>query len=334
LKDENEKLKKEKEEHQMKVVETEKQITTIKKDAHQMEQKLSNETNSLRETLNEIMKNIKPAVENSMEEKTSRSDFQNNLEEPATTNQSTKENQFSWTSKRITDNLFPFGAPTEPATDSTNLAIAPEKQTMAPANIPIQVQSSFAGTSTFSFPQAPSNTNIIGTVSEVEMPTKNNLSNNTQNIPRTPKTSSIKEYGEDVEAECSFEFIPIVTLDKVTMATGEDEETTLFSEKSKIFRFDPDSKLWKERGVGMMKILLNEKTNQSRLVMRREQIYKLCANHGLVEGMSLEPIANNNKTYVWKTNADISEGEPQEILFAARFKDENLAQRFAIIFRE
>lgn len=49
---------------------------------------------------------------------------------------------------------------------------------------------------------------------------------------------------------------PIVPLPAaIVVTTGEEDETVLFNERAKLFRYDQDLKEWKERGVGQMKLL-------------------------------------------------------------------------------
>lgn len=49
---------------------------------------------------------------------------------------------------------------------------------------------------------------------------------------------------------------PIIPLPAtIVVSTGEEEESSLFNERAKLFRYDVDNKEWKERGVGQMKLL-------------------------------------------------------------------------------
>ena len=88
------------------------------------------------------------------------------------------------------------------------------------------------------------------------------------------------------EEECNAEFTPVIDLpDLVEVSTGEEDEEKLFVERCKLYRMV--DKEWKERGLGELKILRHETTGACRLVMRREQVLKLCANHQLVSGMTM-----------------------------------------------
>ena len=49
---------------------------------------------------------------------------------------------------------------------------------------------------------------------------------------------------------------------------GEEDEEKLFCHRAKLYRFDPDSKQWKERGLGELKILKHNITKRSRILMR------------------------------------------------------------------
>lgn len=49
--------------------------------------------------------------------------------------------------------------------------------------------------------------------------------------------------------------------------------------RAKLFRFVKDSNEWKERGTGEVRLLQHKETKKIRLLMRRDQTLKICANH-------------------------------------------------------
>lgn len=53
----------------------------------------------------------------------------------------------------------------------------------------------------------------------------------------------------------------------------------MFKMRAKLFRFDRDSKEWKERGTGDVRLLKHKENGKTRLVMRRDKTLKVCANH-------------------------------------------------------
>ena len=134
----------------------------------------------------------------------------------------------------------------------------------------------------------------------------------------------------------SLHFDPLVSLKKIEVhKTGEENEETMFCGKAKLYRYDGETKAWKERGVGELKILRNlEKAGKYRLVMRREQVRKLCANHSLVKGMSLKPMGNSEKARIWSTAADYAEEEMRGETFAVRFRTLELVKKFELMFNE
>lgn len=79
---------------------------------------------------------------------------------------------------------------------------------------------------------------------------------------------------------------------------GEEEENVLFEARAKLFRLV--QKEWKERGIGPVKILeQKDKAGRCRVVMRRDQVHKICLNHGLHGAMSLVPMGDKgNGEYV------------------------------------
>jgi Ran-binding protein 1 len=49
--------------------------------------------------------------------------------------------------------------------------------------------------------------------------------------------------------------------------------------RAKLFKFDRESKEWKERGTGDVRLLKHKENSKTRLVMRRDKTLKVCANH-------------------------------------------------------
>ena len=143
------------------------------------------------------------------------------------------------------------------------------------------------------------------------------------------------ETSEDVEGQDDdkLHFEPIIALpDEIQIVTGEEGLDVLFCERAKLYRFDSDSRQWKERGVGEMKLLRNPKSCQGRVLMRREQIKKLCANHYISAGMELKPNVGSDRSWVWYTPADYAEGEAKPERLAIKFKSAEIAGKFKEVF--
>ncbi|KAL1421143.1 hypothetical protein MTO96_023318 [Rhipicephalus appendiculatus] len=130
----------------------------------------------------------------------------------------------------------------------------------------------------------------------------------------------------------SAEFEPVVSLPElVEVKTGEEDEEVLFCERAKLFRFDAETKQWKERGIGQLKILRHPETQVCRVLMRRDQVLKLCANHRILPEMKLGPLSTNDRAWSWFAN-DYSEGQLCKENLAARFKTKEQADLFKQVF--
>ena len=128
-------------------------------------------------------------------------------------------------------------------------------------------------------------------------------------------------------------FDPLIPLpDKVECRTGEEGQEVLFCERCKLFRYDSGTSQWKERGVGDIKILLNPSSKRYRILMRREHVFKLCANHVITSEMQLKPFPNSARAWLWTTLADFSEETTTAETLAARFKSNDVANQFKEVF--
>ncbi|XP_024214651.1 E3 SUMO-protein ligase RanBP2 isoform X2 [Halyomorpha halys] len=156
-------------------------------------------------------------------------------------------------------------------------------------------------------------------------------------IPLPPQPKPVLNIEERVEEETPPpaydplpDFKPLVPLPKeIEVSTGEEGEEILFEKKAKLFRFI-DSE-WKERGVGILKILKHKDTGKYRIVMRREQVHKICANHFLTPDLNLEPKTNADKAWVWVAN-DFADEEMRLEKFCAKFKTPEDSAEFKKVF--
>jgi len=89
--------------------------------------------------------------------------------------------------------------------------------------------------------------------------------------------------------------------------------------RAKLFKFDRESREWKERGTGDVRLLKHKENGKTRLVMRRDKTLKVCANHYVVPDMKLSPNVGSDRSWVWNAAADVSEGEPEAQTLAIRF---------------
>ncbi|PLB33152.1 Ran GTPase-binding protein YRB1 [Aspergillus candidus] len=152
-----------------------------------------------------------------------------------------------------------------------------------------------------------------------------------------PSGSSKVKKGEDEEAPESpdVHFEPVIRLtEKVETKTNEELEEQTFKMRAKLFRFDRESKEWKERGTGDLRLLKHKENQKTRLVMRRDKTLKVCANHYIVPDMKLSPNVGSDRSWVWNAAADVSEGEPEAATLAIRFGNSENANLFKEAFEK
>jgi Ran-binding protein 1 len=136
---------------------------------------------------------------------------------------------------------------------------------------------------------------------------------------------------EEEEADVHFE--PVVHLtEKVDTKTNEEAEEQTFKMRAKLFKFDRESREWKERGTGDVRLLKHKENGKTRLVMRRDKTLKVCANHYVVPDMKLSPNVGSDRSWVWNAAADVSEGEPEAQTLAIRFANSENANGFKEAF--
>lgn len=78
----------------------------------------------------------------------------------------------------------------------------------------------------------------------------------------------------------------MLTIFNFVVETGEEEETTYFSCKAKLFHFT--DKEWKERGIGTFKVNVREPEEgkkTARMIMRADGVLRVMLNTPIFKGM-------------------------------------------------
>ena len=150
--------------------------------------------------------------------------------------------------------------------------------------------------------------------------------------PHSFKRAGETLFMEEMEAEDDVHFKALVSLPEVDVKTGEENEEVLFTHRAKLFRFDTNTSLWKERGIGDIKLLRNVNTDKVRILMRRDQIFKVCCNHFITSEMSL--LAYQDRSWMWFTPNDFADEVPRPEKFAVKFKSAEIAQMFKTTFED
>uniref|UniRef100_A0A8C2FRL1 FinTRIM family, member 8 n=1 Tax=Cyprinus carpio TaxID=7962 RepID=A0A8C2FRL1_CYPCA len=126
---------------------------------------------------------------------------------------------------------------------------------------------------------------------------------------------------------------PIVSLPEVEVKSDEEDEEILFKERIKLYRWDCENELWKERGVGDIKILFHPVRKTYRVKMQQDQVLKVCANHIISKNTVPKLMTTSTDAMVW-TATDYSEGIRKVEKFAAKFKTPGLAKSFRQVFTD
>ncbi len=142
------------------------------------------------------------------------------------------------------------------------------------------------------------------------------------------------DVNESEEYEPDIEFKPLVSLpDDYEYKSADDSSSVLFEHRCKLYRHDEKLKEWKERGLGNIRIILHSSTQRPRIIMRRDQILKVCCNHYITKDMKLLT-KDNDRCWVWQTHSDYSDEAPRKEQFAVKFKSASVAEEFRKVFQD
>ncbi|OHS93154.1 RanBP1 domain containing protein [Tritrichomonas foetus] len=147
----------------------------------------------------------------------------------------------------------------------------------------------------------------------------------------TPPEGTPDAAQEDANAvDDSHKEAPSTAADQPDPDEGEEQ---LFGEKAMLYRFDKEGNEWKERGVGFMKILKNKETNRCRVLMRRNQTFRVCANHFVLPHMELKPHSGSDRALIWSAT-DFADGTESHDVLSIRFRTPEITQEFKKAFEQ
>uniref|UniRef100_A0AC35GMT8 RanBD1 domain-containing protein n=1 Tax=Panagrolaimus sp. PS1159 TaxID=55785 RepID=A0AC35GMT8_9BILA len=236
---------------------------------------------------------------------------------------------------------FSFAPPSQPAVD-TSPFVTQAKESLSdskPTSVESKPKSLFGGTDSsnanktpLSFSSFASGTSFLAKNTE---DTPNDLfgartSSTFANQSVTEENENPEEYVPDAQYE------PVIPLpDKVDIVTGEESEEVLFKNRCKLYIFNSDTKEVKERGVGDIKVLFNLENKTHRVVMRREQVHKICANFRITKSMKIADKAGTKGCGAFNCvdfSDNSQEGTPT--VFFIRFRDEKIYEQFKKLLTE
>ena len=174
--------------------------------------------------------------------------------------------------------------------------------------------------------------NILSSVSLLAKGESGFQNNTGKMFPTSGNTVFDSEAREKSPEKRGIYLQPIVELSTAIVSTREEEEEVHFKQSCKLYWYDASVRKWKKNGVGEMRLLYNRNMQKSRLVMRRDKVHELCANHALSETMKLEMFPSNELTVTWNAMGDISNDSPEDKLLAAKFKNKDILSEFKNTF--
>ncbi|KAK3751773.1 hypothetical protein QZH41_013231 [Actinostola sp. cb2023] len=131
-------------------------------------------------------------------------------------------------------------------------------------------------------------------------------------------------------------FEPIVSLPKLDIISLEENEEEIFQIRAKLYRYDSNGEEsdWKERGVGVLKILKQKDRETFRILMRRDKTLKICANHFITTDMDLKSNCGSDRAWVWIVAAEFADEQCKRETLAAKFANSENAKKFKEKFVE
>ena len=122
------------------------------------------------------------------------------------------------------------------------------------------------------------------------------------------------------------------TIPDVKLASGTEGEVCIHKVRAKLFRFRDN--MWKERGIGNLKLMRNNEDKRIRFVMRQEKTLKPVGNFIVTEKPSCEltPMTGSDKSFLWVCHDFSDDGEGSLEKLCAKFQNAEAATAFKTSF--
>ena len=182
---------------------------------------------------------------------------------------------------------------------------------------------SFFPKTTQSFSSTSLSSSTVSVTTSSSIFTSNTVMNKSNNDQSGSAGDVVEEY------EPTVDFKPIVSLPLVTVVTGEEDDEKVFGERAKVYRMDENQ--WKERGIGEFKILCSKVSGKYRILMRREQVLKVCLNHYIDTNMKMVVLKSSENSYCWFAK-DYSDTDVRMEQLCVKFKTKEIAEKFKNVF--
>ncbi|CAK7903179.1 nucleoporin Nup2p [[Candida] anglica] len=137
----------------------------------------------------------------------------------------------------------------------------------------------------------------------------NFASNGTAPTPTTNGSATADDAVEEEEANVNFTPVASLGNEKVdTSKTGEEDEELLYTKRAKLMLFVPSNKEqpYANKGLGELKVLKNNQTNKSRILVRADGGLRVLLNALVNKDVQYDTIGNGSMVRVPTVNADKS----------------------------
>ncbi|QLL33976.1 hypothetical protein HG536_0F03010 [Torulaspora globosa] len=145
---------------------------------------------------------------------------------------------------------------------------------------------------------------------------------------KRPKDPEVDKNNESIEppAQETTENGPQEESKPIDLQNGEEDETPLFSQRSKLMIFNPDSKSYDSKGVGEMKLLQSkEDKSKIRFLCRSDGMGNILLNTRVLKDFTYSPLTAENENLV---KVPTIEADNKLVTYIVKFKQKADGRQF------